>query len=1030
MHTAPSPDQVADPSLRATSFFCSGRRFRGPAAILIALLCLAGGTGGCLSGADAAPSTQPLVDLPGAPRDALFAFLGWAGNATLATDGIRITSMDGKGGLTLRLQTDAAATADWIPRLTVIPGPGHRARMLTLKAASVAKGVEHVFRFRLDGLAAGRASEVLADDRATLAKPSETTASEGGGAFDPAHLIQAALIGDWQGDAYDLTITRIDLVAADATTRLPSAATPPGAKPVTAARHPADGPQVVNIGAVAPDILGIEIQAGEYRPGAMRPYAAQPGDERSGGSDEWVVRDGKLIQARVGQVVKRSGGGASPAVLGTLCSDGSAVLSDDAISGAPLELRSVDEPAAYAISSTDDPAYAAPTAPLAVHRKSKPDSPPCGDAMAIRHQLFLKLPKALREGATYAIRFTGINTRAETANYRHDTRTARSAAIHVVQTGFRPDDAFKRGYLSLWMGSGGGLAYAGIDGFELVDARSGKTVYTGKAVPGQVNQAQHAMQRSDYAQAPTWWLDFSDFRTPGEYRVRVPGIGCSHPFTIAGTVWQEAFRTAMRGVLSQRSGIALGKPFLDFNRPRPCHPDDGVRFYQIDIGIAQGQEGARGEALLRLWKANGKLDEVHGLWGGYQDAGDWDVYTTTLSTADELLEAFEIGGDFARKVILSLPPAEAGNAIPDLLDEALWGLAAFKRLQRPDGAVRDGFGDGWGARNGDVSWNDSNPVCVYMPSTATSWRYAAVAARMARALAPFDQAQATAYRESAVRAWTWAEAQPRAAGEADDAKPRDQRWLAMHHEEAVAAVALYACTREAAYHERFKRVCELQDDVPTEYDGRGIEPMQQPDATFEYARLPQELADPALRKRAADRYVLAGNVAAWVMQHNAYNIATAFPGVPMRGFCSYFTNPGMGRCVVRAHVVSHDARHLEAAIASTGFGLGANPENVVFTTGLGAEPIRFPLKLDSRRSGQPAPAGITVYGPSDQHEGSYSEWVHTWFLTPARMFPASKTWPAPETYADISIWPDANEYCVNAPLTTAAYVWCYLAARP
>jgi len=135
----------------------------------------------------------------------------------------------------------------------------------------------------------------------------------------------------------------------------------------------------------------------------------------------------------------------------------------------------------------------------------------------------------------------------------------------------------------------------------------------------------------------------------------------------------------------------------------------------------------------------------------------------------------------------------------------------------------DTLGDGWGARNGDVSWNDSNPVCVYAPSTGTSWLYAAVAARMALVLAPYDPAQAAAYRESAVRAWRWAAAQP--TGDKTGAGQGDAPWLAAHQAEAAAAVALFACTRDQAYHERFKRICELQVEVATAYDGQGIEPM-------------------------------------------------------------------------------------------------------------------------------------------------------------------------------------------------------------
>jgi len=343
--------------------------------------------------------------------------------------------------------------------------------------------------------------------------------------------------------------------------------------------------------------------------------------------------------------------------------------------------------------------------------------------------------------------------------------------------------------------------------------------------------------------------------------------------------------------------------------------------------------------------------------------------------------------------------------------------------------VRDGYGDAWGCYEGTLSWNDSNPVCVYAPSTDSSWRYASIAARVARLLAPYDAAQARAYGESAIRAWKWAEAQNTVGAAPSDADRQNGKWLQAHALEAAAAVALYQFTRESAYHERFKQVCEILEDRSTDYAGGGIEPLQQPDADFFYARLPDDLADPVLKKHALNLYILAGNVAVYFMQHNEFNLASVYPGMPMVGCCAFFTNPGMGVNIVRAHALTHDARVLEAVIASTGFGHGANPDNMVYTTGLGVNSIHFPLKVDALRTGQPAPAGITVYGPNLQRPGGWEAWVHSWVLTPARMVPNSYTWPPSEMYADVYSWVGANEFCVHSPLTSAAYVWCYLAAR-
>ncbi len=988
---------------------------------------------------------EPGIPFSGAP---LFSFLSWEKKPQLMEGALSIKVENGKGGCGYLYQRDLSSFADRTPALTLTIGPTNKAKSIRVVLQDE-DGTEQSYMIPLDKASPGSTVTIPASEGASVREPAAHGQAGKKEGFDITKVQHVVLVGDWGDSPYDLLIRKFDLVEAgtdimsarekmrkrkaneiedrkkaeDAKVRRINDLISKGAP------HPADGPEVRLVCAITPSMMELEIQAQEYKPGSMKPYTAQPDDTLKEGKKEWVVRDGKMVQETVGQTVERKDNKGRNVSLGTLSFDRKWILVSGEVSGSPLDTSVVEEAGAYIIKSTDDKSYASPAVPVAVYRKSKPNSPLANGSMAICHKIYLKLPKPMKEGATYTVQLKGLNTKAESVTYKHDTRSARSEAIHVTQVGYRSDDPFKCGYLSDWLGTGGACDYRidEVRTFELIDAKSGKTVFTGKPELAKVNEALHAMQKSNYAMTPVYWLDFSSFSTPGTYRVRVPGIGTSYPFPISDMVWDNVFKIGMRGVLCQRTGIELGPPFLEFRRE--C-PGKGAKFYQTEINIRDGQEEARGEALLKLWHRNGKLDEVNGLWGGYQDAGDWDTYTTTLETAGILLEAFEINGDYAKTVKLSLPSAEIQGKIPNLLSEALWGLAAFKRLQLPSGAVRDGYGDGWGARPCDVSWNDSNPLCVYAPSAETSWLYSTVAARMSRALEPYDAAQAAEYKESAIKAWNWAEKQPAEKTLPTDANRKDPKWLAAHAKEAAAAVALFRLTRNQSYHERFKQVCEILEDCKTSYNGGGIEPMKQDEATFLYACLPDDLAEPKLKKNALNRYVLAGNIAVFWMKNNAFNLATAFPGMPMREFCAYFTAPGMGLDIVRAHFLVRDPRFLAAIVASTGFELGANGENLVFTTGVGENPIHFPMKIDYLATGQPAPAGITVYGPSDQSSGSYSEWVHTWFLNSTRMVPDRTKWPPPESYADIFVWPGANEYCVNFPMGMVPYVWCYLAARP
>jgi hypothetical protein len=100
-------------------------------------------------------------------------------------------------------------------------------------------------------------------------------------------------------------------------------------------------------------------------------------------------------------------------------------------------------------------------------------------------------------------------------------------------------------------------------------------------------------------------------------------------------------------------------------------------------------------------------------------------------------------------------------------------------------------------------------------------------------------------------------------------------------------------------------------------------------------------------------------------------------------------------------------------------GMGSDRRLKPFAGGPGRRPA----------GGQPAPAGITVYGISDPAENyGFDGWVHTWFLQ--KMAPGSRTWPAAESYWDIYVVPSTNEYTIHQTIIPTAFYWGFLAARP
>ena len=71
----------------------------------------------------------------------------------------------------------------------------------------------------------------------------------------------------------------------------------------------------------------------------------------------------------------------------------------------------------------------------------------------------------------------------------------------------------------------------------------------------------------------------------------------------------------------------------------------------MTMPVQGGQEGARGAHLIELAKT-GPLQRVTGVWGGYQDAGDWDTVGGHLSATYDLLPAGPTGTYWAQGVLI------------------------------------------------------------------------------------------------------------------------------------------------------------------------------------------------------------------------------------------------------------------------------------------------------------------------------------------------------------------------------------------
>lgn len=776
---------------------------------------------------------------------------------------------------------------------------------------------------------------------------------------------------------------------------------------------PQEPPEIVNVAAVAPDVLCIEISACRILPPVQIPYVRDS-------SDVITVKNYSPMGEKNTIRVTRNG-----FPLGMLVGPGQKTITIyERLAGRHLDSEKADNPASYMITSPHDINYKRGALPLKVWRKTKPTNYPeenrhGGEFYTAQHFICLSLPFPLKEGETYLVSMPALELNRPSVYYVHDPVYVRSEAVHASQIGFRPDDPDKNAFLSMWMGNGGPVTYPENLTFSLVDDRTNEKVYTGtSAMHWKGDLPEITGTGVNHTGADVIRLDFSSFNIPGRYRITVDGIGSSYPFFIDNyNTWDHAFRVSMRAHFTQRSGIPMLPPYTDFARPRSFHPDDGVRIFQSTAPLLYSGNGLNA---LGTEKNNfdtlvaGRTDVlVPEAWGGTMDAGDWDRRIRHLNSPRLYLELMELFPEYFSGICLNIP--ESSNDIPDIVDEALFGLDIYRRMQLPDGGIRGGVESSEHPAEGSTSWQEVLSVYAYAPDHWSGYIYAGVAARAAFVLRNIGKViEAGVWEESAIRAMIWSEDEYSnwiADPVYSRITPHAKTQVAI--ERNLAAAEMYRLTGDKRWHNLFLATKDIETT--------------RTDALFIYARLPREMVSIRAQKAAVDTLVKKADRLVRVFEMNAYGITTGIPGRAMGGWESNYSIPA-SPALVRAHVISGDARYLSTLLHSTMFSAGANPMNLVLTTGLGVNHVKHPLHEDTRHTGQPAPPGISVCGPCEVP--FYAKPGSDMRLRLDReCTPAGSEWPSAESYFDLYGWDLMNEYVVDRNLGPNAYIWGYLAAR-
>lgn len=671
------------------------------------------------------------------------------------------------------------------------------------------------------------------------------------------------------------------------------------------------------------------------------------------------------------------------------------VLPENATSGA------VGEAWRYSVSSTDDPAFAAPVTPVAVDHRHFPedawyaeshDAPKIA-TIHLTYRVFLELPAPLTAGRHYSVEVDAA-VLADPGPFAFTMGAEPSEAIHVNQVAYLAGGP-KVAYLSAWTGARG-IDFGAATEFRVVDDATGATVFTGPVVLDDADE--------DWSGSAVYALDFSPLTTEGTYRLEVPTVGRSYPFAISAAAFNTIGYTVIRGLTQQRDGDhGLTAQVTQWWRP-PAHLDDAI----------DENTGAR-------------VDLV----GGHMDAGDRGKYPhNTADVAGSLLCAMTLFPDQVVALGETLELPESGNGIPDFVDEALYELDYLAKTALNtslDGAQpyylrpsNEGYEQGYPPEGatGRVFFNVTNGP--YRAETL----YVAGALAMAAAT-PLVQEYAPdrveTYRQGALRLFAAFEAHHADDGFwKPDIHPYDN-WTSGPHpwsdEMLLAAANLYELTGEAKYLDWVN--AELPADLAAMKLWGWVTEGPWLSAYVSIHR--SSRLDATLRERAR------AAILAWADDLRDENDWPAPFGAPLPSFAQnlvgwYFSASQVAFPMMTAYGVSGDPVYRDLLVRTWSYLLGGNPLSRSYVTGLGQPDRRPRWIVHEIAQYQWAEHRLGNGGWSEVPPGIYSadlqQGNYEWFLddggwNSARMnerYPAIEAYPALYRYHDS--WTVTDEFTI------------------
>ncbi len=631
----------------------------------------------------------------------------------------------------------------------------------------------------------------------------------------------------------------------------------------------------------------------------------------------------------------------------------------------------LDSVLSYSITSADDARYGAPREPAQVGRVLVGVGPARyagAPEVDYVHYSYVGFPEPMESGRTYTVEVQG----KKRATFLFDEDQTVSRAIKVNQVGYLANAPRKFAYLGCHLYEIGAMDCGMYPKFEVVRISDGAVALEGTVTLRDKNsRMKPKAKKGESPGAPplitgedVYELDLGELKEPGEYYIRIAGVGRSWPFRVGDDVYGEAFYTSARGLYHQRCGVAYDPAHTPWKRAI-CHQ---APVYESDyVAFAYGEFGApKNYNIFDIYAATmDKSKATEHVWGGWHDAADWDRRNQHYTVLFDLLNAYEIAPKNFVDGQLNLP--ESGNGIPDILDEAAFGLEVWAKSMTPEGGV-----SGHVETIGHVTMNSNAPYAFSRRTRWDSLLFAAAAAQLAEHLKPVAPEASARWAGLARKAYDFGTNPANSLGKVEIAakaeRGRGAPYTVSWEEKDSYLIPFLLMAKSRMYwltgdDQFLDGVREMLEAGPAPYAWPFTLMDYSPWIYFSLCHRADSFLPEAQRKELMKKRLMP----------QADKLLGYLDGGPYRqtwprdqdyymGFgLSNMTNAG--RALLIAHALTGESKYRDAAILNFDFMLGANPMGMSWTTGLGQT---YPVNIQHEVSmtdgiADPVP-GITLYG--------------------------------------------------------------------